>query len=137
MRTITTALTVAALLVIGASAAPAADPVRYIEDAAISVLVTQERTTPETPEQVGPVTVTTTGSTIHQAPAPETAPTGDYPAACDDPTADVMLDPGTCPTEAPGADLPMPSLDSQIADCTAQTGDPVGCEEKIRYGIFD
>ncbi|WP_460749178.1 hypothetical protein [Nocardiopsis oceani] len=34
-------------------------------------------------------------------------------------------------------DLPVPSIEDQSADCTAQTGDPVGCEEKIRYGIVD
>ena len=118
-------------LAVGASAAPAADPVRAIEDAAVSVLTgpepaedTAEAPTPE------PATATTEANTVYQPPAPQPAPDGQ--AACED----TWAVPEMCVDE-PAHDLPVPSLDEQIAACTAQTGDPVGCEETIRFGIID
>lgn len=140
MRSIAAALL---LLVVGASAAPAANPARTVEDAVVSVLTQPERVVTEVQDPAPEnATATTEGSSVHQPSAPDPAPEPEWPDVCTDPTADVMLEPGTCGDledwlNDPVADLPLPSIESQIADCTAQTGNPVGCEEKIRYGIVD
>ena len=139
MRTLPIVLAAASVftLSVGASAAPATDPVRAIEDAAVSVLTGPESTEgpDEAPTPAESATATTTGSTIHQPPAPEPDPffTPDdcYLAHADD--IDALND---CWGIGP-EHHEMPSVEQQIEDCVIQEGNRAWCEDKIRHGAVD
>ena len=137
-------------LAVGASAAPVTDPVRAIEDAAVSVLTGPEPADApaEASAPAGPVTATSTGNTLPAATPTSDPLPGPYPTEFPDAGPGlidecmyVINDPVLCSEETPevpgNADVEVPSLESQIEDCVAQEGNRAWCEDKIRHGAVD